>query len=245
MGKIVNFYAEGEGFVVYLLLQGLVGDGLVDLCLRYKDKPVFPPDGTNVAVMPRVSAELAEIFRLLGPAVRVFAADCGGLENCTPLKGEFLTEALKEVLRAVVPSSERVGEIITFLENYRFDPSAVKAREEVLLEKLAFYAPLLVGKRQSVVFGWKYYLGLRGVPAVAFVFPRDRDALEAVLHNPAFSDKVFPLLLGRFPDEFLQRIKDAGFVPLRVEVESKNNLDSELKFLLYARRLAQRVKGAL
>ncbi len=240
MERVVNVYTEGEGYIVYLLLKGLVSDHLYEVCLRYKDRPLFPEKGLNFAIVPKLGKFERDIFRLLGDRVWVISSDCGDLKNCTPVDGEFVISALREVISAVL--GEEAKELVHFLENYSFDPSEVKVDEETLLEKLSFYLPLAVGKRESVVQAWKYYLELAGVPTTAFMYPRDRELIERVVHNATFQDKVFPLLLGRLPEGLVESIKRVGFVPYRVEIEGKSSLDSELKLILTAKELAKKVK---
>ena len=232
MFEVLNIHAEGEGYIVYLLLKSLVADGNLNLCLRFLDRPIFPKEGKNIALLPKLEENLKPIYLNL-EKVQILSKDCKDLKNCQTVEGDFILSTLRVVLKELEPS------LVERLEKFQFEAKEIN---QTLLEKLSFYIPLLVGKRESVAYAWKYYLGLKGVPSVSFLYPRDFDLLKEVVFNPAFGDKIFPLLLGRVSKEVENLLKEEGLVPYRVEVEGKDNLDSELKLIVLAKSVAKNLK---
>jgi len=235
MAQIWNIHAEGEGYITYLLLKSLVTDFNLELCLRYTDRPIFPKEGRNIALIPKLEGNLKEIYSHL-ENVEIYSSNCQGLKNCFPIEGEYILETLKELLKPLATN------LVRFLDEFKKEPLNIETQEETLLEKLSFYIPLLIARRESVSYAWKYYLGLKGVPAVSLIYPRDFALLREIIFNPSFGEKIFPLVLGGIFEEVENLLKLEGFVPYTVEVSGKNNLDSELKLIFYAKSIANKLQ---
>ncbi len=232
MVRILNIYPEGEGYIVYLLLKSITADNTLNVCIRYIDRPIFPNEGKNIALIPQVVENISSLLRL-AENIQIFSENCSGLKNCKTIQGDYILSTLKELLKDFDPK------LVESVENFQFK---VKTFRKELLEKFSFYIPLLIGKRESVVYSWKYYLGLRGIPSVSLLYPRDLDLLKEVIFNPAFGDKLFPLLLGRLPNEVNELLKSEGFVPYQLEIEGKNNLDSELQLIFLAKEVSSKIR---
>ena len=239
MATLIDLYVRGEGYIVYLLLESLLNDSRFPICLRYSDRPL-PGDGDlNLFLIPEPDEREVAILNALPiqEKVLILSQNCKGLKNCIEISGDYVRGALAHLLREILKKEDLAEEVLN-----TETPRLEKEREEQLLEKLTFYIPLGVAKRGSILFGWKYYLSAKGVPFVAYRYPFEEEAFLKVLSNVGFTDKVFPLLLGRTPDNFLAKVKQKGFVPFEVLLEARNNLLSELDYILLAREIAKKVK---
>ncbi len=240
MGEIVNVYAEGEGFITYLLLKSLSGDGTLKVCFKFVDRLMFPPEKLNLMFIPEIQPSELEILKNHphGERLTVISKNCRGLENClpTPEGLPFFFGALK--VAAEVLKDEKLSELLSKVEAFGVETEKVLP----LAEKFKFYIPVLVGKRDSVIYGWKHFLGTAGVPSITHIYPRDAGVFLKLFENPLFADKIVPVALGVLPEGLLEEFKKRGFVPQRVEVEGKNNLDSEVKLIEYGRKVAEALK---
>ncbi len=236
----INVYAEGEGYITFLLLKSLSGDGTLDVCFRYVDRLMFKPAEKNLLLIPQINHTEREILKNhpLKDKLVVISENCEGLEGCTePRRGPFFFGALEEV--ASILRLEPLKELLkhTSPEEPEEDQSF-----EILLEKLRFYIPLLVGKRESVIYGWKYFLATAKIPSITYVYPRDGGLIFKPFENLLIYDKLVPVLLGKLQREISDTYKIKGFVPLEVRIDGKNNLDSEVKLITYAAALAKKLK---
>ena len=237
---VIGVYGRDEGYLVYLLLKNLSNDYSADLCLYFEDRPLFKPcRGEKLFLIPHPTGEEREILNLALEQCGglILSKDCRGLKNCVQIEGDYILGALKRVVSQLL----REHRVEKFLEGYGFSFEDENLLE-LLKEKLTFYIPLVVAKRDSVLFAWKYYLSQRGVPVIGLLHPLEAGLLEPLISNVAFSDKIFPLVLGNIDDKTLGVIKNYGFVPTKVAIPSKNNLESELNFVYLAQRVAKVLK---
>ena len=239
--KIVNVYAEGEGYITFLLLKSLVGDGTVKVCFKFVDRLMFIPEELNLLIIPEIQPSEAEILKNHPHAgkLTVISRNCSGLENCIQTKGEkpFFFEALETV--AAILKEEKLN---TLLKEVELTEPEEDENFNKLVEKLKFYIPVLIGKRDSVIYGWKHFLGTAKVPTITHIYPRDGEVITKLFSNVLFMDKIIPVPLGVLPESLLEEIKMKGFVPYGVHVNGKNNLDSEVKLINYGRKLAEKLK---
>lgn len=230
-------FSIGEGKIVEKLIRELNGEGTVKGCFKYLDRPIAVGGKKLTVFVPQVDHELRELLKTLESltVIEIYTTDCDGLKNCFQIEGFYPLETLKGFLR----NSEEhhlVQKIEEFsskeIENENLQP---------LAEKLGYYIPLIVSKRESVSFAWKYYLSSKGIPAESFVYPSDWKGLLEILSNIGFRDKVFPLLLGNFESKFLSEIKKRGFVPYRVIPQYKQKILSELELIYIAKKVSEAV----
>jgi hypothetical protein len=237
---VIGVYARDEGYLVYLLLKNLSNDYSADVFFYFEDRPLFKPcRGKKLFLIPQPTDEEREILNLaLGECGGLLLSkECRGLKNCVPIDGDYIIESLKRSVSQFLKDA-RLEE---FIKNYTFSFED-KNLLELLEEKLALYIPLVVAKRDSVLFAWKYYLAQRGVPVTGLLYPLEEKLLEPLLSNVAFTDKIFPLVLGNIDNKPLEVIKNYGFVPVEVSIPSRNNLESELNFIYLAQRVAKILK---
>jgi len=242
--KVLNVYAKGEGYITFLLLKSLAADGLLKACVRAVDKLIFTLADLNLLIVPDIDDSERIVLENHPHKERlvIISKNCGGLENCVEpaAKGPFFYSALLEVAKVLNDYGLEKLVRSTSLET-PIDAEKIKP----LAEKVSFYFPVLIGKRDSVLYGWKYFLGKVKIPSVTHGFPRDSEILPKVFSNYLFTDKMVPIFLGMFPAEVIERIKEKGFVPYQVKIEGENNLDSELKLIEYGRKVAQAVRETL
>ena len=235
---VINVYATGEGYLVYLLLKDFLTDIKGDTCLRYTDRPLLSEGDINLFLVPNLSSTERELISNLprkGEIV-VISRNCDGMEGCFQVGETYLSEALALVFERVL-NRPGLGEEIR-----NFSPKRDKKLLNLLAEKLTFYLPIGVAKRGAIIQGWKFYLGLAGVPFAGYVYPFEERPVLNTLSNIGFSDKVFPLILGRTSQSFLSEVKKRGFVPFEVYLEGKNNLLSELSYILLAKELSESIQ---
>ena len=236
---VIDVYAHGEGYIVFLLLKDFISDRKLKYCFKYLDRPILGNGDLTVFLVPQISEQELTILTALPIKgnLLIFSQNCRGLKNCIEISGDYVKGALAHLLREILKKENLAEEVLN-----TEPPRLEKEWEEQLLEKLTFYIPLGVAKRGSILFGWKYYFSAKGVPFVAYRYPFEEEAFLKVLSNVGFTDKVFPLLLGRTPDNFLAKVKQKGFVPFEVLLEARNNLLSELAYILLAKEIARKVK---
>lgn len=239
---VIGVYGRDEGYLLYLLLGNITTDYSNDVCFRFEDRLVLKSqNGKRLFFIPHPTDEEREILKLILENSKglIFTKDCTGLKNCVQIEGDYLIETLKRVSKEVltIPQIER------FLKDYTFRFEEVNLIN-LLREKLLFYIPLVVAKRRSILFAWKYYLSQKGVPTVEFLYPSEAKLVEPILSNIGFSDKLFPLILGNTDDKLLDIIKNYGFAPTEVFIPSKNNIESELNFIYLAKEVAKKLEKA-
>ncbi|RTZ58723.1 MAG: hypothetical protein DSZ31_05240 [Gammaproteobacteria bacterium] len=239
---VIGVYGRDEGYLVYLLLRNIATDYSSDVCFRFEDRLIFKSQkGRKVFFIPQPTDDEREILKLILESSEglIFTKYCTGLKNCIQIDGDYLLETLKRASREFLAIPQMDG----FLKGYTFrfeDENLIN----LLREKLKFYIPLVVAKRHSILFAWKYYLSQEGVPAVGFLYPSEVRLLEPILSNIGFSDKLFPLILGNTDNKLLEVIKNYGFVPTEVLIPSKNNIESELNFIYLAKEVAKNIEKA-
>jgi len=239
--KIVNVFTLGEGYITFLLLRSLSIDGVIEGCFQYFDKPIFPPDTVNLVVLKNLDDTLLEIFKHHPHRDKlvVISENCKGLENCIETqKGvPFFYAALLEIARVL--GEEKLYQLV---KDSRLTHPEINEEFEFLIEKLLFYIPVLIGKRESIIYAWKYFLGKVNQGAITYIYPRDGEIIESIFNNILFADKIVAIPLGILPKDLIERIKLKGFVPYGVQIEGKNNLDSELQLINYGRVVAEKLK---
>ena len=224
--EILNIYASGEGYISLLLLKDFIRDFNLPLCVRFYDR-LLPDRKVDIVFLPEPSEGEREILKTFEEKPLILSRDCRDLENCIGIKGDFVFESLRKI------SENHLKDIARFFENYQ-PPEFENELLTGLREKLNFYIPLAVAKREAVLEAWRYYLGVKGHPFGGYLYPLEEKAFLNSLSNIAFTDKVFPLILGRVSDNLLNLVKKRGFVPFEVYLPSKNNIDSELNYILLA-----------
>ena len=227
--EILNVYANGEGYISYLLLKDLIRDYNLPLCVKFQDR-ILPDRRLDIALIPEPSEVEIEALKTLKEKPLTISKNCNRLENCLQVEGNFLLETLKRF------SENYLKPLKEILDNYQ----PPKFEEELinnLRKKLRFYIPLAVAKREAILEAWRYYLGIKGFPFSGYLYPFEEKAFLNILSNIAFNDKIFPLILGKTSENFLERIKKKGFVPFEVVLSSKNNLESELNYIILAQSL--------
>ena len=232
--EIMNLYASGEGYISYLLIRDLVMDYNLPICVRFHDR-ILPDREIDLALLPYPTEVEREALKTLKKKPIILAKNCKGLENCKELGENFVLESLKRISKLYL--KEPAG----LLENYtppRFEETLLNA----LRGKLRFYIPFTVAKREAILEAWRHYLGIKGFPLSGYIYPFEAEAVLKVLSNIAFTDKVFPLILGKVSKVFLEGIKKKGFVPFEVILPSKNNLESELNYIFLAQEVAKGLK---
>ncbi len=239
--KVANVYAEGEGYITFLLLKSLAGDGTLPHCFKYVDRLIFLPAEINLLLIPEINQSEEDILKNHPhrDKLTVISKNCKGLENCleTPAELPYFYGALLKV--AEVLKEDKLTGLLK--ETELVEPEEDEHFQK-LLEKLLFYIPVLIGKRESVIYAWKYFLGKEKHPAITHIYPRDGEVIPRIFSNILFTDKIIPVPLGVLPGGIIEEIKLKGFVPYGVKVEGKNNLDSELKLINYGRKLAKKLR---
>ncbi len=235
---VIDVYASGEGYLLYLLLRDYLIDSQSNVCLRYTDRPL-PADGDiSLFLIPSPTEWEIQILSAIPQKGKTFilSSNCGDIPNCTELKGEFLTEGFSLILDEIL-GNPHLAEVVKDIK-----PSKGDKVIDTLKEKLPFYIPLAVAKRDTILKGWEYYLGLKGFPLSGYLYPFEEKQILEILSNIGFQDKIFPLLLGRTTETFIEKIKQRGFVPIEVLIDAKNNLESELNYLLLAKEIAENLQ---
>ena len=224
--EVLNIYASGEGYIAYLLLKDLIKDYNLPLCVKFYDR--FLPDRRlDIAIIPELSEVEIEVLKTFKERPFIISKNCKGVENCLQVGGNFLLETLKSL------SENYLKPLKGIVENYQ--PSEFKGELIAnLRNKLRFYIPLAIAKRKTILEAWRYFLGMKGFPFSGYLYPFEEENFLNILSNISFNEKVFPLLLGKTSKNFLEGIKQKGFVPFEVILNSKNNLDSELNYILLA-----------
>ena len=235
---VIDVYASGEGYLLYLLLRDYLTDIHSDICLRYIDRPLTAGGNISLFLIPQPSEWEIQTLSAVPRKGKTFilSANCGDIPECMELKGEYLIEGLALVLDEILNNPQLAEEIRAI--NPQIDGELMKT----LTEKLTFYIPLAVAKRDTILKGWKYYLGLKGFPLSGYLYPFEERQILSILSNVGFQDKMFPLLLGRTKADFVEEIKRRGFVPVEVLLKAKNNLESELNYILLAKSVAERLQ---
>ncbi|NPA14369.1 MAG: hypothetical protein GXN97_04210 [Aquificae bacterium] len=233
----IGIYAQGEGYITALLFYNQYVDGSIDFPTFVVDR-IFPSVGKFdrfILLLENIETSTAEALNNLPQPLKerllVFSKNCQGLEFCHKVEDlifqplEFIAEKLS-------------------LENLKKNLKTTKEEfplelVQQLAKKVSFYIPVVVGKRNSYLYAWKYYLSKAGVGSITYLYPRDRGLISNIFSNVAFSDKIFPLILGQL--DLVKDLKRKGFVPQQVVLEGKNNLDTELKYILLAREVAKNI----
>jgi hypothetical protein len=230
-------FSLGEGKIVEKLLSELSGDGTLKSCIKTLDRPLIPSDTKLTAFVPKLDNPLKEFIKNLEQLteVEIYSEDCDDFKNCNQIEGFYPLEALKKFFK-------KNHEILLAEKLENFQPK-IEGEEfpEILKEKLSFYIPLTVAKRESISYAWKYYLSLQGIPCVEFLYPAEKDNFLNNLSNTAFRDKVFPLLVGTFEKTFLSKIKERGFVPYKVKPKTNQKLLEELELIYTAKVVSEQV----
>lgn len=236
---VINVYASGEGYLLYLLLRDYLIDSQRDACLRYTDRPLPAINGDiSLFLIPEPTEWEIQTLSVLPQKGKTFilSSNCGDIPNCTELKGEFLTEGLSLILDEIF-GNPNLAEVVRDIK-----PSKEDKIIDILKEKLPFYIPLAVAKRETILNGWKYYLGLKGFPFSGYLYPFEEEQIFEILSNVGFQDKIFLLLLGKTSETFVEKIKQKGFVPVEVLLNVKNNLESELSYILLAKEISRNIE---
>ena len=227
-------FSTGEGRIVEKLLVELFSDNTLKGCPKILDRPLVIKGKKLVVFSQNPDPTLRELLKTISQMgeVEIYSSNCGDLENCYSVEGFYPLKALERFL-------ENIGETQLAEALKNFTPSG--DANETLSERLSFYIPLVVAKRKSVAFAWKYYLTLKGIPAVTFTYPSEGENVLEILSNVGFRDKVFPLLLGKFEDKFLEEVKNRGFVPYEVTPKTDKKLLMELELIYTAKEVSERI----
>jgi hypothetical protein len=221
--ELLKIYPQGEGLITYYLLESLYNDLKLKKYPLATDRPLPLKGETLIAVVE----EAQEFLTTLGN-VKVFAKNCKGLSNCSEFKTDLWLKALKEILKMLGENN-----IFTAIEKWEQEVKKGLGLEngETLKELINFYIPVLVGKRKSYLFAWKYNLTRRGTPSVTFKYPQEGKGFLNFLSNPVFSDKLVPLFLGFLEKELTEKVKNLGFVPYTVMGKGRTPLETELNLI--------------
>ena len=229
----LKIYATGDGYPVYLILEETVKAYDLPLCVELKGELSHEVD---IALIPHPKVEEKELLSSLGGNVRVISADCGSLPNCEEVKGDYVIGALKGIFEKYAPP------LVEKLRSYK-PPEWNSEMLSRLGKKLRFYIPLGVSDSKAVLELWRYYLGQKGFPFSGYLFPFEERGALNILTNVGFSDKVFPLILGKVSEDFLHEVERRGFVPFAVESEVEDYLERILDYLILVREVVKGLKG--
>jgi len=221
--ETLKIYPEGEGFITYYLLTSLYNDFKLKKCPFTTDRPIPGKDETLIAIVE----EAKDFFTTL-KNIKVFAKNCKGFSNCFELKNNFWLDSLKEILKMLGES-----EILTSAEKWEKEikNSLSLENKETFEDLVKFYVPVLIGKRDSYLYAWKYNLTRKGIPTLIFKYPQEGKNFINLLSNPMFSDKLLPLFLGTLEEGIINEVKKLGFVPYRVLGKGRTPLETELNLI--------------
>ena len=224
--KTLKIYPQGEGFITYYLLGSLYSDLKLQRCPLITDRPLPGKGETLIAIVEEVQ-EFLTFFE----NIKILAANCKGLPNCLELGGGSLwLEALKEILR-MLNETETLNLVENWEKEIKSSLGFKSTETSVRKELFEFYIPILVGKRDSYLYAWKYNLAKKGTPSITVKYPHEGGYFYKFLANHVFSDKLVPLILGGVEKEVIEKVKKFGFVPYRVLGKGRNSLETELNLV--------------
>jgi len=228
----LKIYATEEGFIVYRILEEIAEIYELPLCVKPERK--LSPE-VDLILVPHLKGEERAFLSSAGERVKVVTTDCGKLPKCKGVKGDYVIEALKGILEDYAPH------LVDKLKRYR-SPRWDGEMLSRLGKKLRFYLPLGVSDSGAVLDLWRYYLGRKGFPFSGYLSPFEEEAVLNTLTNTAFSDKVFPLILGKVSEGFPEGVKLRGFVPFVVKSQSEEFLHRVLDHLFLVREVVKELK---